>query len=376
MKHNLLATALAVALLGAADPTLSQFVQPGRMEDASTQKATRDAARNAARAVNQKKWDDYLDVKAGRGSQGDFLAGMLATGLAPTKANADSVVQLLESSKTDKADRVMLVLLAGALHGDLDETGDKASKGKIREAVARVAKNDADPKTRREATLTHNRMDNFPESLPLLRQKVPLLGDISYHQELAHMMLAAPGDDQVKIINEIASGEGHNNQLGKSVLAELMLDPNLVNKALAPQAVAPLLALLTKTEPGFNQQDPKAMGWGGLQDYYEWLGAVANLTARATGEAPRYTVARLLKLDGDPRRLVAAFDNERIAALVRSSFAAKDLDRIDATLIAFAAKYPDNGTVQRFTKASRDNIYEKPAAKKGPKGARLSPDLL
>jgi hypothetical protein len=92
------------------------------------------------------------------------------------------------------------------------------------------------------------------------------------------------------------------------------------------------------------------------------LNAVAVLTAKSSGELPAAVVSNVVKLDGDPRKLVAMFDDAQIAALVRSSLSVRDLDAVDAKLAAFASKYKSNENVQGFVAHARHNLAE--AAKK------------
>lgn len=313
------------------------------------------AAWNAQRAKTQEQWDQYRINPSGAGHAA--LAGIASTRSLPgTKGNTADVLRLMESSDAATDDRQMLARIAGDLHDDLGRNGDKATQRDVQESLSRLARNEKDPKVRKTAVLTYSRMGWFQDSLPLLAAARPLLGDRPYHQELAHMLLVAPPDAQLKIVKALEDGEGHNNDLGKEIIANLLRDENAM-KQLSPAAVGPLLALMRKQEPVFGSP-PQAMGSTTIGAYTDWFNSVVALTAKATGEPPRLVVARLLNLNDDPRKLVALFDDEHSAMLVRQAMAARDLDKVDASLAAFAARYSSNPNVQGFVRGARRNLAD------------------
>lgn len=358
--NNIIVSIIASVLLAA--PAFGQFVvqQPTASSQAEG-RAARNAAQEGLRAKAQKDWDNYRTSPGRTGH--DVIASIAASGALPAnKTNAASVVQLLESFGA-RDDRAMLARIAGNLHWALGQAGDTASQRDVQEALARVAKNDKeDPKVRKTAVVAYARMGFFPDSISLIKRAQPVLGDRDFHGELAHMLISAPAEDQLKIIAEMAYGEGHNNGFGKEILANELRNEQAI-KLIAPTSVKPLLALLQAQEPPLGSP-PELMGLGTIAVYADWLNAMVALNAKLTGELPRYVVARLLKLDGDPRKLVAAFSDEHIAAVVRPAFARRDLDQIDATLAAFAAKYSTNRNVQDFVRWSRNNIAEPATASK------------
>lgn len=308
---------------------------------------------NAERDKAQKDWDQ-IRIDPSRAGH-EAIAKMAASAsLRPSKSNAADVLRLLESEGPSD-DREMFAIIAGDLYRGVGRDGDKTVQRDVQETLSRVAKSEKDPKVRKAAALTYSRLGFFPDSLSILAGTRPLLGDQSYHQELAHMLLAAPADGQVKIIKELEYGEGRNNDLGKRVITNLTRDENAM-EFLSPSAVAPLLALLNK-EPVF-ESPPDMMGVMMISGYADWLNAVAVLTAKSSGELPRLVVARMVKLDGDPRKLVAMLDDEHIATLVRSSLSVKDLDVVDARLVAFGSKYKTNENVQGFVGHARQNLAE------------------
>lgn len=356
--NNIIASVTLSLLLAA--PAFGQFVKQPPAPNPAELRAARSTEQAELRAKTQKDWDEYR-INPGRAGH-DTIARVATSGALPaTKTNAASVMQLLEGFGT-RDDRAMLARTAGDLHWRLGQAGDTSSQRDVQEALARVAENDKeDPKVRTAAVVAYSRMGFFPDSLTLLKRAQPVLGDVAFHSELAHMLLSATPEGQLKIIAEMAYGEGHNNGFGKEIIANQLRNEQAI-KMIAPTSVKPLLALLAQ-EPVL-ESGPESMGVGTIAGYADWFNAMVVLNAKLTGEAPRYVMARLLKLDGDPRKLVAAFFDEHIAAVVRQAFAVRDLDRIDATLAAFAAKYSTNSNVRDFVGSARNHIAEPATARK------------
>jgi hypothetical protein len=348
--NNTIASISLFLLLSGPVVAQSPLISRDRAQEMNQREAARDRA--------QKEWDKIRigPIRADH----DAIAKIAAEGsLRPSRNNTDDVLRLMESAGSS-SDREAFAIIAGDLYRGVGPDGDKSIQRDVQESLSRVARNDKDPKVRKTAALTYSRLGYFPDSLSVLAGARPLLGDQSYHQQLAQMLLAAPADGQVRIIREFEYGEGRNNDLGKRVVTNLLRDENAM-AFLTPIAVTPLLALLKKQEPDFGSP-PESMGVMTISGYADWLNAVAVLTATASGEPPAAVVSNMVKLDGDPRKLVAMFDDAQIAALVRSSLSAKDLDAVDAKLAAFGSKYKSNENVQGFVAHARRNLAE--AAKK------------
>jgi hypothetical protein len=349
MKSTLSPAALTLLLISiAAGPALAQLAQPGPSAQA------RQAERDARRANTQSLWDDYRSSPRRLGS--DTLSKVAQTrSLPPTQANVINVLQLLNASGPSE-DRAVLARIAGDLHFDLRQAGSKVLQQDLEDSLSRLAKSERDPAVRLAAVYTYSRMGYFPDSMAMLAGSRPLLGDAAYHAEMAHMLLAAPTQGQLKLIEEIGTGEGHHNDLAKQILMDQVRSIPQAFDRLPRPVIAALLDLFLKQEPKFNATQPSAIGFGSVTDYTNWFNAVVALTAKTNGESPRFIAARLLKLDGDPRKLIAAFWDEHSAALVQSALARADLNKADAAIAAFGARFASNTNVQGFVEMARTNL--------------------
>jgi hypothetical protein len=348
MKSTLSSAALTLLVISSAGPALAQLAQPGPSAQA------RQAERDAIRAKTQTLWDDYRSKPRRAGS--DTLLRVAQTrSLAPTSANVINVLQLLNASGPSE-DRVVLARIAGDLHFDLRQAGSKILQRDLEDSLSRLAKGEQDRDVRLAAVYTYSRMGYFPDSMAMLAGSRPLLGDRAYYAEMAHMLLAAPADEQAKLIEEIGTGEGHNNDLAKQILMDQVRSIPQAFDRLPRPVTGALLDLFLKQEPKFNATQPSAIGFGSVTDYTNWFNAVVALTAKTSGEPPRYIAARLLKLDGDPRKLIAAFGDEQSAALVQSALARADLDKADAAIAGFGARFASNTNVQGFVEMARTNL--------------------
>ena len=314
--------------------------------------------RDTQRAQTQKDWEEYR-INPSRAGHEAIVKIASTRSLPATRANATALLALLQSAGSSE-DRAMLARMAGDLHYDFGKVGDQATQADIRDGLRQLVKNEHDPIVRKAAAFTYGRLGWFPDSMALLARSRPLLGDRDYYGELAHLLLLTPAAEQPEILKELEAGEGQHTGYAKEILANEMRSEHAVDQV-SPAGAKGALMLLLKTVPTFVAE-PQAMGVADLFQYSDWFIAVVKLTVKTTGQPTASVVANMVQLDGDPRKLIAIFGDGQSAALARSAMDRRTLDKVNATLVAYAARFASNRTVQGFVSMAKTNLVQ-PAEK-------------
>ena len=347
MSHiKLASTAFSLLLVMAIAPVMAQILAPPN--------------RDAQRAQTQKDWEEYRINPSRAGHEA--IAKIASTRSLPaTRSNATALLALLQSAGSSE-DRAMLARMAGDLHFEFGRVGDKATQADIQDGLRQLVKNEQDPIVRKAAAFTYSRLGWFPDSMALLARSRPLLGDRDYHGELAHLLLVTPAAEQPKILKELEAGEGHNTGYAKEIMANEMRTEHALDQVSTDGAKGALMLLL-KTVPTF-EAEPQAMGVSDLFQYSDWFIAVVKLTSKTTGQPTTIVVANMVQLDGDPRKLIAIFGDGQSAALARSAMDRPTLDKVNATLVAYAARFANDRNVQGFVSMASTNLVQPPTVTK------------
>ncbi len=346
--------AVACALALPAGPALSQSPritpapQVGGLPSLDQRRAELAVRRDKAQVL----WDTWRANP--RAAKNDSLEQISALGgLRPTKENTTALIEAMRTLGTP-LEKSVLASMAGQLYRDLDDQGDKQSQEMVRTYIAQVASREMEPQVWKAAAFTYSRMGWFSDSMQVFTRAKYIWGDRNYYGELAHAVVSAPQAEQIKIIKELEAGDtrfgGGFNDFGKEILASQLTNDHAV-KALHPEAARAVLAMFNRKPPAFPAELEK-IGVSDLAAYREWMMAVVALTANANGEPPKNVLARMIDVNGDPRKLIAVLPDSRThAALDQKSLAA-----IDANLASYGAKYKADANLQGFVANARSEL--------------------
>ncbi|MEO5670471.1 MAG: hypothetical protein ABIR26_07240 [Ramlibacter sp.] len=284
---------------------------------------------------------------------------MALQGIRPTKENAAALLDAMRT-KGGPRDKALMARIAGDMYRDLGEEGDKQTQETVRGYIAQLAKGETEPQLWKAVAYTYSRMGWFPDSMVVFARSKLIWGDREYYGELAHAVLSAPQAEQVKIIKELEAGDtkfgGGFNDFGKEILANDLKNEYAV-KMLHPEAARAALAMFKKKEPALAPE-PEKMGIGSLAAHSDWVAAVVTLTAHASGEPPKNVLARMMQVDGDPRKLIAVLQDSQTSALLLAAMDQRSIAAIDASINVYGAKYKANPCVQEFVGMARRRLAE------------------
>lgn len=287
---------------------------------------------------------------AGSERGGDSLAELMSRGqLPPTQENMQMVIAQLKATNVSADEKAVLAQMLGRMHWSAK---DPEARALVQKYLGELALSTNDPVLGKVAAQTYARLAYLPDALAVL-DRARTAGWISaddYYGDFAHLLPGAPASDQPALLARL--GEG-NNPFARMVLADVMSDRNLVQR-MTPQTAGQVAGMLAKSEPTFtNQVD--AIGTSRVAEYENWLSASVALTAKASGDSEPAVMARLLKVDDDPRKLLAALSNERTSAIVKAAFDRQSLDRIAANIDQFGKRH-NNLNVRGYVELAQANL--------------------
>lgn len=201
------------------------------------------------------------------------------------------------------------------------------------------------------ATFSYSRCGYSPdaEAVLLTAKDRRLLDDDAYYGEIAHMLIFAGGDDQVRLVKTLRAGK---NRYGTDIALSYF---NSAGERFSRAARAELEPLVETMEPRLGVT-ASLYGEPDASRYADWLTALATLKhPDSPNDAGEFIMATIDTPLVDPRKVIAMLTTPAGQRFVATIGVRSRFDRLLSIVAIYPKQYPGNAAALQMEVA---NAYE------------------